>query len=144
MIGNSFGEPIAFSKFNKVKILWKYDGKYCAYSSDTNMQNSIRNKDLECLDDVLFEGEGIWAYSSKDINISINSTILTNNKKSFTNKYKLYSFSSAFDVNFLKDVIVFTYANNKWSYFTDKNITLNIDKVKTIKPQTGYFIKELK
>jgi hypothetical protein len=144
MIGNSFGEPIALNNFKKAKILWKYDGKYCAYSSDANIQNTIKNKALECLDDVLFEGEGIWAYSSEDINISINSTILTSNKKSFTNKYKLYSFSSTFDVNFLKDVIVFTYENDKWSYFTDKNITLNIDKIKTIKPQTGYFIKEVK
>ncbi len=144
LIGDSFGENIPLDKFAQADIVWKYDGKYCAYSNDKNITDVIEKNGLECSSDLLLSSAGAWVYSSKDINVSVDLQKLTNNQLEISQDYKIFTFSSSFDVNFLKNIIVFTYTDGKWSYFTDKNITLNIDKIKTIKPQTGYFIKELK
>ncbi|EDM23642.1 DUF6055 domain-containing protein [Caminibacter mediatlanticus] len=135
LISNIFDESIDLSDFN-VRIIWALkNGKYCAFSNDTNLNALIKQSGYECSENLLNAGEGIWVYVDDDKNISVNKYNLF--------KYQLdkgiKGFSAVISPNELGNVTVWYYQDGNCSYYSSNNY-YNYQKLDKLLPGRGYFI----
>ena len=139
LISNIFNENLDFSDFD-VNVIWVLrDGKYCAYSNDSNLMAKIKELNYECNDNTLNPGEGAWVYVESEKNLSVKGYNLVS-FNGFAKGWSMKGVSSVLNPLDIDDnVTIWYYDNGEWRYFSDIK-EYDYQKLDQIIPTNGYFI----
>lgn len=137
LVSNIFANELNLSDLNGV-VFWVYrNGEYKAYSNLENYKKAINKSNLTMENGLVYENEGFWVYSDRNISIRLDYSSLSDNNITLKNGWQIAGFSSAFGPQYVNAKIIWEYDNN-WSYYSDKYF--NYPRLDLIKPLKGYFI----
>jgi hypothetical protein len=142
LVSNISDKNISLSTLNS-KIVWVYrDGKYFAYSDDDKISNTIKKSGFSTDKNILQPNESCWAYSEDNQIIELDFNFITSFNMNLKKGWNLVTPSSTFfELKDLKDnVIIWSYQNNEWSYFSNDGIEFSYNKLNKVLPAQGYFI----
>ena len=142
LVSNITDKNISLSKLNS-KIVWVYrDGKYFAYSDDDKLSETIKKNNFSTKNNVLQPNESCWVYSEDNQLIELDFESITSFNMNLQKGWNLVTPSSTFfELKDLKDkVIIWSYQNKQWSYFSNDGIEFSYNKLNKILPAQGYFI----
>jgi len=120
----TYVDNVSVDKFKNANIVWKLsNGKWVAYSSDSNIQKLIDQKKFSTFN-TINSGEGFWVNttSSSTVTIAGDATKDTLNIKKGWNLLSLTSDKSV-SVDFFKDAVViwkWDNAKQKWAVYSPK------------------------
>lgn len=114
-----------FKQFNlkSIKLAWKYDNNWSAYSNDENLKEKIKNNGYNYFSNINYN-KGMWIYSSKKreyLNIENNSTL----NYTYNIGWTLAGTNKPINISTIKCInnsipIIWKYKNNHW-YLHYKN-----------------------
>jgi len=95
-------------------LVWLYrDGKYCAYSSNDDLEKIIKNYNISIPNDIIMPKEGIWVYSRYDELLDIDKDKLSGFDFDLKDGWNLISISSsAFNLSEIKKPMIVWHFND--------------------------------
>jgi len=143
LLGNSFDKNLNLESLLKNdEIAWIFENNhYYGFSKNSTYENDIKKLGYYTDNPTVKAGKGFWLYTTKDTNISIYPLALSKNIKKDKSTWNLVAFNSTIDPKYLETnaTIVWEY-DNGWKYYSN-HYHLNVDKIKLVVPEKGYFIK---
>lgn len=143
---------IGVDDFNESKIIWKWDsedGKWLAWSSDSNIMNILREsekKGVYGVFDTIKPSEGFWIYSEKVGIKSFNGNSYGVERLNLKEGWNLVGVGKGISVNELKDRNIkytWQYDNGKWRVWGEdlsEDVYKRYEKIENIKPTEGFWV----